>query len=249
LAYPAPVDWRRYSAVLFDLDGVLTPTARVHAAAWKETFDDFLTRRAKVRSEQFEPFDIDNDYRRYVDGRPRFDGVDAFLRSRGIELDSGEPTDPPGDHTVCAIGNRKQATVKTLLSTEGVNPYPGSKRLVEQLERQGLRMAVVSASANAADVLRAASLVGHFEVRVDGVVAADLKLRGKPYPDTYLEAARRLGVPPKASVVVEDAASGVEAGKAGAFGLVIGVDRHHDPNLLWQHGADLVVSDLEELVE
>ncbi|HJR91764.1 MAG TPA: beta-phosphoglucomutase family hydrolase [Acidimicrobiia bacterium] len=237
------IDWPSFDAVLFDLDGVLTSTARVHAAAWKRTFDDFL---AAVAPDQT-PFDIAADYRAHVDGRPRYDGVATFLASRGIELPRGDPSDPPGWGTICAVGNKKNDLVTELLATEGAEVYPGSQALLDALIPLDLALAVVSASANAADVLAAAGIGDRFEVLVDGRVAAELGLAGKPQPDPFLEAARRLGVQPARAVVVEDAVAGVEAGVAGGFGAVIGVDRHHDPDALATAGATIVVSDLGEL--
>lgn len=237
------IDLSGYRAWLFDLDGVLTPTARVHAAAWKRMFDDFLRSRDGQA-----PFSED-DYRRYVDGKPRYDGVASFLQSRGIELAWGSPSDPPGAETVCGLGNRKNLAFQQVLEQEGVEPFPGSVRLVEELLQHGVRTAVVSSSANAEAVLKAAGIDHLFEARVDGVVSRDLDLPGKPNPDIFLEAARRLGVEPAQAVVVEDATSGVEAGRRGDFGLVVGVDRHGDPQPLLDHGADLVVSDLAELLD
>lgn len=238
-------DWTRYEAVLFDVDGVLTSTASVHAAAWKQTFDAVLLRLADG---EHQPFDIDTDYRAYVDGRPRYEGVATFLASRQIALPRGEVTDPPGYDTVCAVGNLKNELVAAFLREGQVDPFPGSVALLDHVDRLGLKMAVVSASANARAVLSAAGLLDRFEVRVDGVVAADQHLAGKPAPDTFLEAARRLGTAPEAAVVVEDAVAGVQAGVAGRFGAVIGVDRHDDPDGLVAAGADIVVPDLGELV-
>lgn len=237
-------DWTRFDAVLFDLDGVLTPTAKVHAAAWKKSFDEALEH---LIGEGYEPFDIGNDYRAYVDGRPRYEGVATFLSSRDIDLPFGEPGAPPGYETVCAIGNLKNSRFVEILSSEGVDPYPGSVALLDQLEELGIEIAVVSASANASAVLSAAGLDHRFEVLVDGIVAAEMNLAGKPEPDPFLEAARRVGSDPARTVVVEDAVAGVEAGVAGEFGAVIGVDRHDDPEGLRSAGADLVVSDLGEL--
>ncbi|MGQ0849363.1 MAG: HAD family hydrolase [Actinomycetota bacterium] len=242
------VHWENFQAVLFDLDGVLTDTASIHAAAWKATFDDFLQRREGDGGEQFVPFDASFDYLAYVDGRPRFEGVDTFLRSRHIELPWGVPTDPPGDDSVCAIGNTKNQLVGRMFSERGVEVYPGSRRLVEALAARGKVMAVVTSSANASVVLHAAGLDELFPVRVDGTLAAELGLRGKPYPDPFLTAADLLGVRPQDTVVVEDAISGVKAGRAGGFGRGVGVIRHGDPSELQGAGADLVVADLEELV-
>lgn len=245
----APVthpDWRDFDAVLFDLDGVLTPTATVHSAAWKETLDEVLDH---LVGPDARPFDRDTDYRATVDGRPRYDGVAAFLASRDLELPWGDPTDPPGLETVSAIGNLKNDRVTEILGREGVDPYPGSITFLDQIEALGLRLGVVSSSANAAAVLAAAGLASRFPVLVDGVVAAELGLAGKPAPDPFLEAARRLGTEPERTVVFEDAVSGVEAGVAGGFGLVVGVDRHDDRAGLDSAGADLVVTDLGELVK
>lgn len=230
--------------MLFDLDGVLTSTAKIHAAAWKQTFDEFLEDR---EGPEPEPFDIDQDYRVYVDGRPRYEGVVSFLSSRGIQLPFGDPSDAPGHDTVCAVGNLKNQLVQDLLAQGEIEAFPGSLLLLDHLEEMGLRLAVVSASANAATVLSGAGLLDRFEVRVDGEVTTNLGLAGKPAPDTFLEAARRMDVTPEKSVVVEDAVAGVQAGVAGRFGAVIGVDRHGDPTALADAGAHLVVADLGEL--
>ncbi|CAN5773561.1 beta-phosphoglucomutase family hydrolase [soil metagenome] len=240
-------DWKRFGAVLFDLDGVLTPTASVHAAAWKQTFDHFLDEWAHIGNPRQAPFDMDAEYRSFVDGRPRFDGVATFLTSRGIDLPRGQPQEQPGLATICQIGNLKNELVNRILATDGVDAYPGSVELVVSLKDAGMALAVVSASANAEAVLEAAGIAKFFSVRVDGVVAAELGLRGKPAPDPFLEGARRLGVLPEATVVIEDAVSGVEAAVAGHFGAVIGVDRHDDPEALSAAGATVVVSDLSEL--
>lgn len=238
----------RFDAVLFDKDGVLTETATLHAEAWKWTFDDFLRLRAETSGEQVERFDVEDDYRRYVDGKPRYDGVRSFLASRGIELAEGDPTDPPIADTVAGLGNRKNELVVELIETEGVRAFPGSVRLVEDLRRQRFRTAVVSSSANCGAVLRSAGIDHLFDTQVDGIVAAELGLPGKPAPDTFLFAARSLQVAPERAVVVEDALAGVEAGRAGGFGLVIGVDRLNQAQALRDHGANLVVADLGELV-
>ena len=237
----------RFDAVLFDLDGVITDTAAIHRACWKETFDAYLAARAEARGERFRPFD-DEDYLRYVDGRPRYDGVRGFLASRGIELPEGEPSDPGDAETVCGLGNRKNDRVAPAISEKGVDVFPGSVAWLEQLRAEGFRTALVSASANAATVLEVAGLLGAFEVRIDGVVLAAEGIAGKPAPDSFLEAARRLGVAPARAVVVEDARAGVAAARAGNFGLVIGVARHGDAAALHDAGADLVVADLGELV-
>ena len=240
--------WKEFDAVLFDLDGVLTDTASIHSRAWKTVFDEFLARRAAAAGSDFVPFQIETDYLLHVDGRPRFEGVDQFLRSRGIHLPWGSRDDHPGESTVCAVGNRKNDLVGSILREEGVEAYPGSLDLLRHLAADGKPMAVVTSSANAAAVLKAAGIAEMFDVMVDGNVATELELRGKPHPDPFLEAARRLGAPPERAVVIEDAISGVEAGRAGGFGLVIGVDRHGDAEALKRAGADVVVTDLAELV-
>jgi beta-phosphoglucomutase family hydrolase len=234
------------TALLFDLDGVLTKTAVVHDKAWKQTFDEFLRKR---EGDDFKPFDEDTDYNEYVDGKPRYDGVRSFLESRGIELPEGEPDDPPDAETVCGIGNRKNDLVLELIERDGVEAYEGSVRFVEAARDAGLRRAVVSSSANCQDVLRAAGIEELFEERIDGKVADEQHLKGKPAPDTYLAGAKALGVEAAAAAVFEDAVSGVEAGRAGSFGHVVGVDRVHHADALRAHGADVVVSDLAELIE
>jgi beta-phosphoglucomutase family hydrolase len=245
--HQAAVAWGRYDAVLFDLDGVLTDTAGVHADCWKRTFDEFLSRRADRSGGPFQPFDIEGDYRLYVDGKRRYDGVRDFLHSRGIDLPEGSPEDPPDAETVCGVGNRKNVLVNQALEEGGVEVYPGSVALVRALLEAGVKTGVVSSSANCAAVLRAAAIEDLFEVRVDGRVAAELGLPGKPAPDTFLEAARQLGADVKRTVVVEDAISGVQAGRNGGFGLVVGIARHDEPGVLREEGADVVVSDLGEL--
>jgi beta-phosphoglucomutase family hydrolase len=235
-------------ACLFDLDGVLTDTATVHAAAWKEMFDEYLRRRAERDRAPFVPFDADRDYHAYVDGKQRYDGVRSFLASRGIEVPEGSPSDAPGRETIQGLANSKNELVVARLRGGGVVPFPGSLRFVEAVRAAGLACAVVSASANCRDVLRSAGIEELFETRVDGVVAAELGLRGKPAPDTFLEAARRLGAAPPAAAVLEDAIAGVEAGRAGGFGLVVGVERGLGEGELRRHGADLVVGDLAELL-
>ncbi|HEY1469838.1 MAG TPA: beta-phosphoglucomutase family hydrolase [Candidatus Acidoferrum sp.] len=237
-----------FDAVLFDLDGVLTATAKLHAAAWKRTFDRFLKRRAEVRQETFVSFDIAEDYHQYVDGKTRFDGVQSFLTSRGIDLPYGAPTDLPDDETVCGISNEKNELVNEIMANQGVEAYAGSVKAVEFLKQQGYKTAVVSSSENCAAVLEAAGIESLFEVRVDGRTAAELALPGKPAPDMFLEAARQMGVNPKRSIVVEDAIAGVRAGKSGGFGLVIGIARTGNAEALNSEGADLVVEDLDELL-
>jgi beta-phosphoglucomutase family hydrolase len=242
------VTWERYDAVLFDLDGVLTDTAGIHAACWKRTFDEFLRDRSGRTGDRFRAFDVDTDYRLHVDGKPRADGVRDFLHSREIELPEGSPDDPPGANTVCGVGNRKNLLVNEALMKEGgVVVYEGSVALVRALRAAGKKTGVVSSSANCAAVLQAADIEDLFDVRVDGKRAVELGLAGKPAPDTFLEAARELGVDAGRTVVVEDAISGVQAGRDGGFGLVIGIARHDEPGVLRRHGADVVVSDLDEL--
>ena len=238
----------KVDAVLFDLDGVLTATAKVHAVAWKKTFDDYLRKRSDRTAELFVPFDITDDYSTYVDGKLRYDGVDSFLKSRGIDLPWGDSSDPPGDGTVCGIGNFKNDIVNETIESEGVEVFEGSVALVKRLREIGIRTAVVSASRNCRTVLKAAGIEDLFDVRVDGVVAEEMKLPGKPAPDTFLKAAHLLGVEPARAVVVEDAVSGVRAGRAGGFGLVVGVDRKGNPEALKENGADVVVKDLAELL-
>jgi beta-phosphoglucomutase family hydrolase len=236
-------------ACLFDLDGVLTQTARVHAAAWKEMFDAFLRERAARTSEPFVPFDPVADYTKYVDGKPRYDGVRSFLGSRGIRLPEGDPSDPPSAETIHGLGNRKNELVLALLKRDGVQVYEGSIRYVRAARDAGLHRAVVSASANCREVLDAAGIEDLFEVRIDGIVVEQRHLRGKPAPDTFLAAAEEVGARPAEAAVFEDALSGVEAGRAGKFGLVVGVDRAGQREGLLEHGADIVVSDLAELLE
>jgi beta-phosphoglucomutase family hydrolase len=234
---------------LFDLDGVLTQTAKVHAAAWKQMFDDYLRDRAKRTGEPFVPFDPVDDYDEYVDGKPRADGTRSFLESRGIELPEGGDGDPRDAETIHGLGNRKNELVLKLIKENGVEAYPGSVRYVQAARAAGLRRAVVSSSANCRDVLVAAGIEDLFEARIDGVVAKEQHLRGKPNPDTFLAGARALGLEPDQAAVYEDALAGVAAGRAGAFGFVIGVDRVGQAEALKSHGADIVVQDLAELLD
>jgi beta-phosphoglucomutase family hydrolase len=227
------------TACLFDLDGVLTQTAKIHAEAWKSMFDDFLRERAQEEGEEFVAFDAHHDYDRYVDGKPRLDGVRSFLDARGIE---------PDDALVTRLGDRKNDLVLELIRKRGVEVYDGSIDFVRAAREQGLRRAVVSSSANTRDVLVKVGIEDLFEARIDGVVATERGLRGKPAPDTFLAGAKELGVEPAQAAVFEDALAGVEAGRAGDFGLVVGVDRTGQADALKQHGADLVVKDLSELL-
>jgi beta-phosphoglucomutase family hydrolase len=237
------------TACLFDLDGVLTKTAKVHAQAWKQTFDEYLRKRAERGGEEFREFDKVADYDEYVDGKPRYDGVKSFLQSRGIDLPWGDPADPPDKETVCGIGNRKNELVLKLIREQGVEAYEGSVRYVKAVSDAGLRRAVVSSSANCKDVLVAAGIEDLFEARIDGVVADQQQLKGKPAPDTFLAGAKALGVEPARATVFEDALAGVQAGRAGNFGYVVGVDRVGQADALRAHGADVVVKDLAELLD
>ena len=238
----------QYDAVLLDLDGVITDTANMHAACWKQMFDEYLQKRAAETGEQFCPFDLATDYRFYVDGKPRFDGVRDFLTSRGIRLPEGSPDDPSQAETVCGLGNRKNELVNEVIEEVGVKPYEGTVKLIHQFRDQGFKIAVVTSSQNCEAVLKAAKLDAFFDVRVDGNTIHAQHLAGKPAPDTFLTAAQALGVDPTRAVVVEDAISGVEAGCNGNFGLVIGVARRGNAEELRHHGAHLVVNDLGELV-
>lgn len=237
------MDWNDYDAALFDLDGVITPTAEVHERAWGRMFTDFLAGHPDAA-----PY-TDADYFAYVDGKPRYEGVHSFLQSRDIDLPYGDPSDDPADETVCALGNRKNDYFSEVLRTDGVEAYPGSITLLDALDARGTKVAIVSSSRNARLVLEAAGVLHRFEVVIDGIVAADDGIAGKPQPDTYVAAAERLGVPTTRSVVFEDAVSGVQAGAAGDFGLVVGVDRGAGADVLRQNGADIVVEDLAELLD
>lgn len=237
------------TACLFDLDGVLTQTARVHAAAWKEMFDGYLRERAERADEEFVPFDPVADYDEYVDGKPRYEGVASFLASRRIALPRGSPSDAPDRETIDGLGNRKNELVLRMIHESGVEPYEGSVRYVKAAREAGVRRAVVSSSTNCRDVLIAAGIEDLFEERIDGVVAEREHLRGKPAPDTFLAGARALGVSASRAAVFEDALAGVQAGHEGAFGYVVGVDRAGQAEALREHGASIVVSDLAELLD
>ena len=236
-------------ACLFDLDGVLTDTASVHAAAWKQMFDDYLRARAERDGTPFVAFDVKADYGRYVDGKPRQDGTDSFLRSRGIELPAGGPGDAADAETIQALSTRKNALVQEKITTVGVDVYPGSVRYLQAVKDAGLATAVVSSSANAAQVLDVAGLAHFVDHRVDGVTAKERGLPGKPAPDTFLAAAADLGVGKEQAVVFEDALAGVASGRAGGFGFVVGVDRLGQADALRANGADVVVADLADLLE
>ena len=236
------------TACLFDLDGVLTQTAKVHARAWKQMFDEYLRKRAERTGKPFVAFDEVTDYDEYVDGKPRYDGVRSFLAARGIELPEGDPGDPPSAETVQGLGNRKNELVLSLIRDQGVQPYEGSVRYVRAVREAGLGRAVVSSSANCRDVLRAAGIEYLFDEVVDGLVADREHLKGKPAPDTYLAGARALGAEPGHAAVFEDALAGVAAGRAGGFAFIVGVDRVGQADALRAHGAHVVVSDLAELL-
>jgi beta-phosphoglucomutase family hydrolase len=239
----------RYDAVLLDLDGVITDTASIHAACWKQMFDEYLQNRAIQRNEAFRPFDVTADYRLYVDGKPRFDGVRDFLASRDIHLPEGSVDDPSQTETVCGLGNRKNDLVNKIIEEGGVEPYEGSVKFLGHLRSQGFKIAIVTSSQNCTAVLKAVKLDHFFDVQVDGNTIHAQHLAGKPAPDTFLMAAKLLGIDQVRAVVVEDALSGVEAGAAGNFGLVIGVARKGNAEELRHHGARLVVNDLGELVD
>lgn len=246
---PLAITRDHFDAVLFDLDGVITNTAKLHAACWKQTFDEYLQKRATATGEQFRPFDLAMDYRLHVDGKPRFDGVRDFLASRHILLPEGSPSDPADAETVGGIGNRKNELVNKLIEELGVEPYKGSVELIHRLQRLGFKIAVVTSSRNCNSVLKTAHLDAFFNLQVDGDTIETQRLAGKPAPDTFLMAAALLGVEPARAVVIEDAISGVEAGSKGKFGLVVGVARNNNAEELRRHGAHIVVSDLGELVD
>ena len=251
MGQPIRQDIRReqFDAVLLDLDGVITDTASVHARCWKQMFDEFLRKRAEERGEAFRPFDLATDYRLYVDGKPRFDGVRDFLKSRNIYLPDGSPDDPPDAETVAGLGNRKNRLFDKIIQEGGVHPYPGSVKLIEELRKRCFEIAVVSSSHNCTAVLKAAHLNACFDAQVDGNTVDGEHLAGKPAPDTYLMAAKLLGVKPSRAIVIEDAIAGVEAGANGHFGLVIGVARQGDGKELLNNGAHLAVNDLGQLLD
>jgi len=246
---PTVIDVTRekYDAVLFDLDGVVTKTAKVHAASWKRLFNDYLKSRAEAEGGAWEPFDKGLDYNDYVDGKPRYDGVKSFLESRGIDLPYGSPDDSPDTETICGLGNRKNQIFNEHLKTHGVEAYEIAVEFLHQLRESGFQTAVVSSSKNCRAVLKAAGIEDLFDACVDGVVSEQLGFTGKPEPDIFFEAARRLGAPPKRAIVLEDAISGVQAGRKGKFGCVVGVDRIGHAEALKENGADVVVGSLSEL--
>jgi alpha,alpha-trehalase len=237
---------RTLDAVIFDMDGVVTRTAVLHAAAWKQLFDEFLQARAGEPG-SFRPFDIEADYRYYVDGKPRYDGVASFLASRDISLPYGSPDDPPDADTVCGLGNRKDAFFQQMLKRDGVEVYESTVRLIRRLKDASIKPGIFSASRNAGSILAAAGIHRLFDAKVDGLDAEKMSLAGKPSPETLLELARRLGASPARTAVVEDAIAGVQAGRAGDFALVIGVNRSGKPGTLLANGADIEVSDLSQV--
>lgn len=243
-----PITPDKFDAVLFDLDGVITDTARMHAACWKVMFNTYLNRRTEKTGEELIPFEIETDYLNYVDGKPRYDGVRDFLASRNIALDEGTPDSPATEESVCGLGNRKNELVNLRIQMHGVKIFQSSLDFVNIIISSGIKTAIVSSSANSRTVLEAAGIIDLFPVIVDGVTAIEKKLSGKPSPDMFIEAAKQLGVQPEKSVVVEDAIPGVQAGRNGNFGLVIGIARKDIYQELKENGADLVISDLGEIV-
>jgi len=245
---PRLINHERYDAVLFDMDGVVTDTVGIHAACWKTMFDDYLQDRSKETGTPFRPFELTTDYKSSVDGKPRYDGVRDFLKSRNIVLPEGDPTDPPTAATVCGLGNRKNQLVNDVIASSGVALYPGSIAFIKHVREMEIKTAIVTSNQNCDAILRAAKIEDLFDARVDGDVLVEAGLKGKPAPDSFLKAAELLGVLPERTAVVEDALSGILAGVQGSFGFVIGVVRDGDAEQLKAYGADLVVNDLAELI-
>ncbi len=235
-----------FDAVVFDLDGVITQTATTHSAAWKKMFDEYLKKREKEHNESFKEF-TQKDYLEYVDGKPRYKGVESFLKSRGIDLPWGDAKDEPGKETICGLGNKKNEAFREVLKKKGAEVYPSTVELLKELKNAGVKLGVASSSKNCKAVLEAVDLEKYFETRVDGVVSAKLGLNGKPEPDIFTTACENMGVSPENSIVVEDAVSGVQAGSKGNFGLTLGVAREGNAEELSKNGADVVVEDLEEV--
>ncbi|MBN2519529.1 MAG: beta-phosphoglucomutase family hydrolase [Bacteroidales bacterium] len=236
-----------FEAVIFDLDGVITKTALVHGAAWKKMFEDYLRYREKKYGEPFQEFTHNNDYLPYIDGKPRYNGVESFLKSRGINLPYGTPEDKPDTETICGLGNKKNKVFNEIVEKEGAEVYNSTIGLIKQLRKAGIKTGVASSSKNCKLVLEKSNLLSYFETRVDGIVSAELKLKGKPEPDIFTTAADNLGVKYSKTVIVEDAVSGVQAGAKGNFGLVIGLAREDNEKELKNNGADIVLKDIEEL--
>lgn len=236
-----------FKAVIFDMDGVITKTALTHAAAWKKMFDEYLRKRKTEHGELFREFTHAGDYLPYVDGKPRYKGVADFLESRGIKIPYGDPSDAPGKETICGLGNRKNEAFNEVLANEGAEVYPSTVELLNQLKNAGIKLGVASSSKNCKPVLEAVNLLDMFDARVDGVVSAELGLHGKPEPDIFTTACDSFGVKYAEAIVVEDAVSGVQAGKKGKFGLTLGIARENNRKELEENGADIVVEDLEEI--
>jgi len=243
----AEISINKYLAAIFDMDGVITQSARVHAAAWKRMFDEYLKQRGDREGKEHKPFDDEKDYYRYVDGKPRYEGAESFLESRGISIPYGSPQDAVDRETICGLGNKKNQYFLEHLKENGVKSYPSTRVFVQKMKARKKRVAVISSSRNAQAVLEASGDLDLFHVVVDGMEASKRRLKGKPEPDIFLEAARRLEVSPENCIIIEDALSGVEAGRAGGFALVIGIDRSGQNNELKSRGADIVVNDLSEI--
>lgn len=242
------IDFEKFKAVLFDLDGVLTSTEKIHSACWKKMFDEFLQEKSTETGEDFVPFDLERDYLKYIDGKPRYQGVRDFLTARSINLPEGTLKSPPSEKSIMGLGNKKNKLFNEIVERDGVEVYKSSLELVKYLNNKGIKMAVVSSSRNCRQILSASKMDSFFKVVVDGIKSAELGLEGKPEPDTFLQASRQLGVNPQHAVVIEDAISGVIAGKNGEFGLVVGIARKGNFNELRENGADIIVSDLAEIV-
>lgn len=237
-----------FEAAIFDLDGVVTQTASAHAASWKAMFDEFLRQYGAESNQSFEPFDIERDYHLYVDGKPRYEGVKGFLDSRGLELPLGKPNDSPGVWTIYGMGNLKNRLFQEHIRQQGVDLYESSVELIRSLRQKGMKTAMVSSSKNAVEVLQSVNLLRLFDTQVDGVDSERLQLKGKPNPDIFLQAAKQLEVEPEKAIVFEDAIAGVEAARLGGFGFIIGVDRANQPQALIDHGADIAIKDLQEVI-
>lgn len=236
-----------FRAVVFDMDGVITKTALTHAAAWKKMFDEYLRKREIEHGEPFVEFTHAGDYLPYVDGKPRYKGVQSFLESRGIHIPYGDPSDAPGTETICGLGNRKNYAFNEVLEKEGVEVYPSTVALLHELKKAGIKLGVASSSKNCKPVLERVNLLNIFDTRVDGVISAELELHGKPEPDIFTTACDIFGIKYEEAIVVEDAVSGVQAGKKGKFGLTLGIARENNRNELLENGADIVVEDIEEV--